>query len=403
MRALLLSQVYTPDTPAVGQHFRDLAVSLAERGHSVQVITSGRTYEAGERIVASSSEDAGVEVRRLPLSSMGKRSLAIRATSACAFLAQAFAHALMADFDVLICSTSPPLSAAVAALVAALRAKPFVYWVMDVNPEQLVALQHASADSPFIRLLRFIDRCALRAANAIVVLDESMRAVVLNKGGLDLSRRLLVIPPWSHEDNLRSPDPMRFRRKHGIERAFVVMYSGNHSPAHPLETVLGAARILAETDPKTVFAFVGGGTSKRLVDESRLRNILSLPYQPLSMTGDSLAAADVHLVVVGNASVGLVHPSKIYAPMMLGISVIAVAPAHAPHAQLIDTYRFGYVVRHGDAMGLAKAISQIALLPANERAEMGARGKRALEQDFGAAKLRRTLVDAIERVAGCIS
>jgi hypothetical protein len=32
-----------------------------------------------------------------------------------------------------------------------------------------------------------------------------------------------------------------FRKTHGLEGKFVVMYSGNHSPCHPLDTLLDAA------------------------------------------------------------------------------------------------------------------------------------------------------------------
>lgn len=37
------------------------------------------------------------------------------------------------------------------------------------------------------------------------------------------------------------------------------MYAGNHSPCHPLDTVVAAAERLRD-DPRFIFCFVGGGS-----------------------------------------------------------------------------------------------------------------------------------------------
>ena len=42
-----------------------------------------------------------------------------------------------------------------------------------------------------------------------------------------------------HQENL-------FRRQEGLEGKFVLMYSGNMSPAHPLDTILEASLCFAE-------------------------------------------------------------------------------------------------------------------------------------------------------------
>ena len=55
--------------------------------------------------------------------------------------------------------------------------------------------------------------------------------------------KVVVIPPWSHDDAVRFDEAARqsFRARHGLCDKFVVMYSGNHSPCHPLDTLLQAA------------------------------------------------------------------------------------------------------------------------------------------------------------------
>src|SRR5439155_13278149 len=99
---------------------------------------------------------------------------------------------------------------------------------------------------------------SFRRAECSVALDRFMRDRILAKG--IQADQVAVIPPWSHDADVRF-DPRgreRFRREHGLEDRFVVMYSGNHSPCHPLDTVLEAARRL-EKERDVVFCFVGGG------------------------------------------------------------------------------------------------------------------------------------------------
>ena len=80
--------------------------------------------------------------------------------------------------------------------------------------------------------------------------------------------KIAVIPPWSHDDAVGFDAEGReaFRRAHGLADKFVVMYSGNHSPCHPLDTLLDAARRLAHRKD-IVFCFVGGGSEWRKIKE----------------------------------------------------------------------------------------------------------------------------------------
>src|SRR4029077_17989300 len=99
------------------------------------------------------------------------------------------------------------------------------------------------------------------------------------------------------------PEDSPFRARHGLNGKFVIMYSGNHSPANPLKTLLEAA-VRLEKDDSLRFLFVGGGLGKREVEsyicQSGVKNIVSLPYQPLADLGSSLSAADVHVVSLGD-------------------------------------------------------------------------------------------------------
>jgi hypothetical protein len=92
-----------------------------------------------------------------------------------------------------------------------------------------------------VRAFDALNRITLRAADRVVVLDRFMRARVLQK--LPVGHKITVLPPWPPQDGTmdvpHADNP--FRRAHAPGDRFVVMYSGNHSPANPLTTLLDAA------------------------------------------------------------------------------------------------------------------------------------------------------------------
>src|SRR5438128_2004346 len=141
---------------------------------------------------------------------------------------------------------------------------------------------------------------AFVTARNVVVLDRFMKERVLARG-ID-PVKVLTIPPWAHDDEVTFDADARekFRAVHRLANKFVVMYAGNHSPCHPLDTLLDAARELRDREA-ICFVFVGGGSGVEKVrlfaENHQLANIIQLPYQPLSRVGGVLSAADLQVVV----------------------------------------------------------------------------------------------------------
>src|SRR3954464_8803702 len=96
---VIISQTFVPDPASVGQHMADVAREMARRGHRVVVYTSNRGYENPGLRYPSRERLDGVDVRRLPFSSFGKRSIPVRAFGTFTFLVQC----------VLICLFTPRL------------------------------------------------------------------------------------------------------------------------------------------------------------------------------------------------------------------------------------------------------------------------------------------------------
>ncbi len=400
MRILIVSQVYVPDPAAVGQHMASAAEELAARGAEVTVLSADRGYDDPSVRYVRRERRGGVEVRRLPFSSLGKRSLPVRLAGMLSFLGQACLRALFTrGLDVILVSTSPPMAGALLAAIARLRRVPLVFWAMDLNPEQALALGKARPGGLGARVFAWSNRFLQASVSRVIVLDRYMAARLEERGPERPPTKIL--PPWPLEsEELARAEGGAFRRAHGLEGKFVVMHSGNHSLAHPLTTLLGAARALRE-DARIRFVFVGGGVGKREVEAAvreGLPNVVALPYQPLEKLPETLAAADVHVVAMGDAMVGCVHPCKVYGALAAARPILYLGPEES-HVGEIVAAGAGWRVAHGDVAGATELVRELAERPAGELAERGAANRRLVEERFHAERLRAEFCDFVEGAA----
>ena len=115
-----------------------------------------------------------------------------------------------------------------------------------------------------------------------------------------------------------------------------------------------------------MFCFVGGGSEfarvKKWAAATDNPQVLCLPYQPLDQLSGSLSAADAHVVVMGDAMLGLVHPCKIYNVLSVGVPVIYIGPATSHVTEILEGLQPGHPwigVRHGATEVLAGQIKQL--------------------------------------------
>lgn len=364
---------------STAQHLTDLATALAARGHQVTVLTSDRGYDDPAKRFPRREQWNNIDIIRISSLSLGKNSRWRRALSFASFMATCALRLLtLKRFDVVVALTSPPLISFLATLFVKLKGGRFCFWVMDLNPDEAIAAGWLNENSSLARLLQRMLRYSLRNAETTIVLDRFMKERVLAKG----IGRVVVVPPWSHDDAVQFSSTGReaFRERHGLADKFVVMYSGNHSPCHPLDTLLDAALALKARDD-VAFCFVGGGSEHAKVRDfasrHQLDNVKCLPYQPLSDLSGSLSAADLHVVVMGEPFAGIVHPCKVYNIMSLGTPVLYIGPEPS-HVTDLSNYTF-FSARHGD---VAAVVSHIQNARACERKPLNAFSKQILLPQF---------------------
>jgi len=367
LRILLLNQAFHPDHVATALVLSDFALALVAAGHEVTAVSSSRGYDAAAARYPAEEEWNGVTIRRIWTPGLGKKSKWRRFADFGSFWISATWLLLrLPRFDVTVCLTSPPLISTLGTVMARLKGGAVVPWIMDLNPDEAVAAGWLRAGSLPERVMTALQNWSFSHAARIIALDRFMADRLKAK---DVPAEIIhVDAPWSHDQAVRYDldARRRYRTLHGLTDKFVVMYSGNHSPCHPLDTVLAAAEALMG-DERIHFLFVGGGSEfakvKRFASERKLANITALPYEPVESLSGSLSSADLHLVVMGDPFVGIVHPCKVYNILSLGIPFLFIGPPQSHVGDLnarLGSAQHTRMIRHGDVESMCRHICEAA-------------------------------------------
>jgi len=400
MKILLLNAHYWPDTASSGQHLTNLAEELARQGNEVRVICGRRKYDEPSVLFPKREIRNGVHITRIWNSSFGKGAKWKRAVDFATWLASAELALLREPKpDVVITLTTPPLLSVLGARYARKTGARLVPWMMDLNPDEAVAAGWLRQGSVMEKFLRGALEKSFRQSAAIIALDRFMADRIAAKG-VD-RQKIHVVAPWAHDKEVK-PDPegsKEFRGRHGLDDSFVVMYSGNHSPCHPLGSVVDAAIKLKDED-EVKFVFVGGGTGweeiRRIKERENLTNVVCQPYQPLEKVGASLGAADLHIVAMGDAFVGLVHPCKVYNLLSLGLPWVGIGPKDCHLADLLGELGrdSGCELLGGDdSAALARLIQERAAKPLSDPERLKKVGEQ-FRQSVLAPRLANLIVQA---------
>jgi colanic acid biosynthesis glycosyl transferase WcaI len=365
MKVLLLNQTFYPDSVATAQQLTDLALFLREKGYEVTALADRRGYDRRDIRFKAREEYQGIQIHRVPTTGFGRVTMLRRIIDAVVFDFMVVLKLLfMPRHDLVISYTSPPLIGLFGTLFCMLKGGRSVQWLMDVNPDAAIEVGYLEKGSLKARFFTYLLDFTLHHSQHIVVLDRWMKKRAIGHGVL--ASKISIVPPWPPHAPEKSPDmpfdENPFRKEHGLQGKFVILYSGNHSIVHPLDTLLQGAKRF-HNDPDVVFLFIGSGLRVEDVaafkKKHELNNIVQLPHQPRKVLPYSLASANAHVVVLGNAVNGLVHTSKVYGILATGKPYLVISPKECHLVDLLAECPGGLHVEHGDVDGLVKAIQTL--------------------------------------------
>lgn len=362
-KIIFVNRYFYPDHSATSQLLADLAFELCAGGADVHVLTGRQLYEDPEARLPGYTRTKGVEIHRVRATEFGRSSLAGRTLDYLSFyLFAAFKlMRLLNRNDIVVAKTDPPLISVVAGAASVLKGAQLVNWVQDLFPEVAEALQVMPRIAyPFIGLLRRWRNWSMRIARTNVVLGPGMASRVSQcepRAELTIINNwaLNEMPPVAHAQN-------ELRTAWGVDKKFVVGYSGNMGRAHELRTVIDAATALRD-EACIIFIFVGGGPQRaelaQLAKDRRLKNVIFKDYQARQLLHLSLSAVDAHLISLRPELEGFILPSKFYGIVAAGRPSVYIGSRNGDVARQLLEADCGFVVAPGDTPSLVDTLLKL--------------------------------------------
>jgi colanic acid biosynthesis glycosyl transferase WcaI len=403
MAVLIISQAFWPDTASVAQHMTDLAKEILRSGQSIDVFSSRNDYEQHQIKYPTSEVHEGIRIQRISNTGFGKKRVIGRLADFFTFNFLLFFRLLgikKNKYQLIICTTSPPLVAYIALRLSRQKKIPFCYWTMDLQPELSIASGMIRKGSPTARFLTSIGNYIIRHADCRITLDKYMKDHLLNRGAEEKNTHIVPVWPVMQEmyEGERLDNPFRIENHFGDR--VVVMYSGNHSYVHPLGSLLETALEL-KNHQDILFVFIGEGVRKKEVTAFKvmhgLENIIQLPFQPRNNIHLSLGAADIQVVIMGDGQVGFTHPNKIYGAMFIGRPIVYIGPSPSHITDILKDLPGNIQVGHGQIHKLKEELLHFAKLSELERMKIGQDNQQYALVHFSPALLKKAMLDILDQ------
>ena len=356
---VIIADWLPPDFGAVGQYMQMRARHLAESGHAVTLV--GLSSKAASTVREQPGGGSLTEIRRqttpVPRGSLLVRLLWTIWTNLRLVWA---ALGPMRAADGILFTGSPPFLIHLLVPLRFLWRGRLVYRITDFHPECLIAAQ--DRPSRALGALQGLTNFWRRRVDRFEVLGEDQMRRLRDEAGIPAQRIALV----------RDGSPVVFTEGEPTEPlpgelgdACVLLYSGNYGIAHEVETFVEGYRLHHRSGTGRVRLWLSatGAGAEEVV--ARL-SALELPFHhsrpvPLERLAGLLKAPDAHLVVLKDAFVGFVMPSKIYACLGSQKPLIFVGSAESDVNLLAVASGLPYWrISCGDAKGLAAALEELA-------------------------------------------
>ena len=369
MRILLLTQYFPPETGAAQERLSDLAGRLCSFGHAVTVLTSLPNYPTGRifdeyrgRIFVEEKRD-GLRILRTWAYASPSRTFVRQLLNYLSFALLAMWFGIWrARSQDLVAVESPPLFLGITGVILSrFRRVPMIFNVSDLWPESAVAMG-ILRNSSIICIAKALENYLYRSSYAITGQSEGIVR--------DIRSRISKIPV---ELVTNGVTPERFagsgcrreqmRLQLGFGEHCVVGYTGLHGLAQGLDRVLGAAQLVAHSNPEILFAFIGDGPDKprleALAEQRKVSNIRFFPAQPAETMPAILSSLDVAIVPLKNLTIFRgVLPSKLFECMAAKLPIVLAIEGEA--RELLERAKGGICVEPENPMAIADALKKLS-------------------------------------------
>ena len=400
MRILIITQYFWPENFRINE----VAEELVKLGHKVYILTGYPNYPKGEvypefkKDYKKFSQYKGIKIIRVPILSRKKNNINL-ALNYISFLFNSIFIGYFKlkgkEFDIIFtCQLSPVTIGITSAFFSKIRNIPQIFWVQDLWPDTLVALNILKKNwqiNLFKILVNWIySRCDLILAQSKNILKEI-------KTYSSVEDNLYYFPTWGESDLFLEIAPPAPEIK--AKDIFTIVFAGNIGEAQDFPNLIKAVHNMILNSVKNFrIIFIGDGSKKEwVISEVRKLNIEQYfefyKSYPLERMPSFFRHADVLLVSLLNKKVfNMTIPGKIPFYLASGIPIIGIICGAG--AEVIKKSKGGFVCDSGDYLGLSKLIQKIISLDKKDLQKIGLKGKEYADKEFS----KQTLINKLNKI-----
>lgn len=401
MHILVESQFFYPEQMRIN----DICVALANRGHTVTVVTSIPNYPQGKfypgyGIFKRRKETyRGISIIHLFVIPRGKGFISLTFNYISFVLSGwFFARFTSIKPDIVFMNMSSPMTQSlVGTWLAKRRRIPSVIYIMDLWPESFQVITGISSAMILKPLGKMVDYIYSRVDH-VLTSSHGFLDVIESRG---VPKAKLEYWPQYAEDFYAPLDsPGEGGPKIPPDDRLKIIFTGNIGLAQGLDLLIPVAEAIRKLQIPICFIIVGDGSYKEtllsLVDQRNLKDLFFfIDRQPASAIPGLLAQADVGLVILKKSEIfSKTLPAKVQSYMACSLPILVSADGETQRVVL--EAGAGFVAAAEEIEALVNAIASFSLLSKEQRKQMGEAAKKYSENKFQKGKLIDRLETLLE-------
>lgn len=344
MKLVLVSEFFYPYKTSTQKILTELAEDFVEYGLEVDVLTTKNAYREEKQELKKYEVYKGINIKRI-FSTEGNRDSKVgRLLNYITFTSSVFFNLLFKkDYDKILFVSNPPLVPYIGYLIKKIRKKDYVYLVHDIYPDVAEKLGVIQKGSFISKVMNYMNSKIYKNAQKIIALGKDMKQVIVNKG--ISPDKIEIVTNWADSKvNFEKEVSREFYEKYNLADKFNILYTGNISRVHAIDTIIDVARKL--NDSKEIqFTFVGDGNRKEYIYELKekegLDNIQLGNYMFGEEYNNLLNCADLFISTLQEGIEGLGVPSKTYTYMSVAKPLIAIMSKESEIGSMVSQFNLG--------------------------------------------------------------
>ncbi|WP_422089409.1 glycosyltransferase family 4 protein [Tenacibaculum ovolyticum] len=298
--------------------------------------------------------------------------------------------------DYIICSTTAPFAILSSLYLARKHKVKLVFEVRDIWPLTLVEVGGYKKRHPFIALMGFFEKFALKKADVLVSNLQNYSSHIKNLG---INRKADWISNGVDLTEMEGHSSLNEEIKNRIPKnKFIVGYTGKFGVSNALNYLIEAAELLKDNE-NILFVFVGDGQEKEFLKKQahNLNNILFIKFIKKEQVQSMLSLFDICYIGLNKERIFTygVSPHKLYDYMYSGKPILYAIDSG--ESNIVEEANCGIVATPEDSKSISEAIKNLYDMNQKDRSVLGANGKEYVINNFSYSKLAEKYIRILNK------